>query len=446
MENQKITYDMLNTDQMSIADAILPLVENVLRKTPKELEQRIFSIQGFAGSGKSTLMSILLGEFKKMGSPKIVMTSCTHKAVEVLKQMSLEHNIEAKTIHSYLNVKVVEDYSTGLYRLEQVVDKECASVDILVCDEASMCGADLYELIQNEMIKGNIKCVIFSGDPHQILPVLGEDFPLYSGLIEHTEYMLTQITRQAEGSPIIELSTWLKDMIHTGKYESMDNIIKRIKSINVPEIELFNRLDLWISRFKESDMSKSLIVAHKNTTVNMYNRKARELDLGKGLPYLIPNEQLIFGETHFDEDKAIHQNNERVTIQECEMVEDEQNDLMYWRVLDTGGEVFRVVDRASLPYYEENLKDIAKQAKFEKNSGLRSELWRRYFELKKAFQKVSYKYACTCNKSQGSSVTDVYIDLNELVQAATYLSMDSVTRLLYVSITRAKEKVIFCIK
>jgi hypothetical protein len=164
------------------------------------------------------------------------------------------------------------------------------------------------------------------------------------------------------------------------------------------------------------------------------------------LPYLIPNEQLIFGEAHFDEDRAIHQNNERVTIQECEMVEDEQNDLTYWRVLDTGGEVFRVVDRASLPYYEENLKDIAKQAKFEKNSGLRSELWRRYFELKKAFQKVSYKYACTCNKSQGSSVTDVYIDLNELVQAATYLSMDSVTRLLYVSITRAKEKVIFCIK
>ena len=136
MENQKITYDMLNTDQMNIADAILPLVENVLRKTPKELEQRIFSIQGFSGSGKSTLMSVLLGEFKKMGNPKILTTTPTHRSLEVLKQMSLEHNIEAKTIHSYLNVKVVEDYSTGLYRLEQEGSKECTPVDVLVCDES----------------------------------------------------------------------------------------------------------------------------------------------------------------------------------------------------------------------------------------------------------------------------------------------------------------------
>lgn len=446
MENQKITYDMLNTDQMSIADAILPLVENVLRKTPKELEQRIFSIQGFSGSGKSTLMSILLGEFKKMNNPKIVMTTTTHKSLSVLKEMAIEHNLEAKTIHSYLNVKVVEDYSTGLYRLEQEGSKECTPIDLLVVDEVSMCGADLYELIQNEMIRGTIKCVIFSGDKNQLKPVSGEDFPLYSGLIDHTEYMLTQITRQAEGSPIIELSTWLKDMIHEGKFESMDNIVKRIKSIDAPEIELFSRIDLWTNRFAQSDMSRSLIVAHKNTTVNLYNKKARELDLGKGLPYLVPMENLIFQESHFDKDRAIHQNNEKITIQECEMVEDEQNDLTYWRVLDTGGEVFRVVDRASLPYYEENLKDIAKEAKKEKNAGLRSELWRRYFELKKAFQKVSYKYASTIFKSQGSSVTDVYIDLNEIVQASAYLDMDKIVRLLYVGITRAREKVIFFIK
>ena len=66
--------------------------------------------------------------------------------------------------------------------------------------------------------------------------------------------------------------------------------------------------------------------------------------------------------------------------------------------------------------------------------------------LKNSFQSVSYVYSGTITKAQGSSIPYVFIDFNELISMANFLSRDDLYRLLYVGLSRASKKVIVFIK
>ena len=132
-------------------------------------------------------------------------------------------------------------------------------------------------------------------------------------------------------------------------------------------------------------------------------------------------------------------------VKSCEQCYDEINDIDYWKVVTTKQTMFRCVDQACLVEFNEKLSDIAKDAK--KAVGVtKTALWQRYFELKSSFQSVSYTYAGTITRLQGGSYPYVFIDFNELVSMANFLSRDDLYRLLYVGLSRASKKVIVFIK
>lgn len=443
-----ITKEMLNQGQTEIFEDILPKIYDALNKyRTLSIKERIFDISGQSGSGKSTLTSVILNELKD--STNIVMTTPTHKALEVLRAMvfNLDADIPAKTIHSHLGLKVQENYRTGKYELVQDSKNNFTEqYDILFCDEASMVSEELFNFIENELVVDNVKVVIFVGDKNQLLPVEGGNNPIY-GDYGHTSYELTEVTRQAEGSDIIKIASKLRKCISSGNFEDLRVVTKWIEDLQGAEIEVVNKPDVWLERYynSEYDFGKNLIVAYKNATVDRYNKLARDKDKGKGIDYILPEEELIFLEAHILNDEYIHRNNEKVTISKCEQEYQEDLDIGFWRVMDTGGRPFRIVDGGSKMDYEYELGELTKKAK--KADGVaRTMLWKQFFELKNAFQNVSYKYACTAFKSQGSTCKEVFLDVNEILSMERIIGIDMVYRTLYVAITRASEKAILYIR
>ena len=106
-EKQVMTLDTLNDSQRIIAEDLLSKVERALKSNNEEpIENRIFSIKGAAGVGKSFLTTVLVAELKKITS-KMMLTTPTHKSLSILTKMGEANKVEAKTIHSYLKCKII---------------------------------------------------------------------------------------------------------------------------------------------------------------------------------------------------------------------------------------------------------------------------------------------------------------------------------------------------
>jgi len=435
-----MTIQDLNTEQRFITDSILEEVQSVLTNTFDT--RRILEIRGKAGSGKSTTTGVLVSELKKIQifgkSPNIVATTPTHKALAVLKDMIQDDSIPCKTIHSFLKLKIKQNFDTGKHILVQDARKEVDACDILLLDESSMVSSELFDIIQENINKRKIKCVIFIGDLYQLNPVDGMCNPIYS---LRNPYELTKIVRQAENNPIIRLADTIRKYIEFQNHIPIIELFDLFGLIkDVEEIQITKDFNTWFRTYTELKQENTLICAFKNVTVSSYNNIARVIHKGTNLDYIIKDEELVFLEAHSEDEEIIHMNNQVVTVKDCKKSFDQERQIHYWTCLDEDNKLFKVVDECSVKTWDYKLKEISKQANLAK--GLeKSTLWKYFFSEKEEFQKVSYTYASTIHKSQGSSIDYVFIDLNELLEASRYSNIDDIYRLLYVGITRAKKKI-----
>lgn len=212
--------------------------------------QQVFYLSGPAGSGKSTLLPFILescglrpeefaivaptGKAAKVASSKLVQqgirTTCmtihkaiyiprAHAAEMVLNEIdSLDYRIEEAerrgdgTTVSDLR-KTLAEKSTELDRLLEGSDGPkfklnpdsiVKTVKLIVCDEAGMVGSRIAE----DLLSFGVP-ILAVGDDNQLPPV--KDDP---GLTLHgPDFLLTEIHRQAQDSPIIHLAT----LARTGK-------------------------------------------------------------------------------------------------------------------------------------------------------------------------------------------------------------------------------------
>ena len=436
----------LTPEQAGIVTDIIEAVPSIMNGTHTNISDRMFSITGGAGSGKSTTVSVLIEELLKTDF-NIHLTATTHKALANINEMIAGTDITSGTIHSYLKCKLTENYTTGEHILKQVDSHKILPVDILFVEESSMCGSDLYELIQATIISGRVRMCVFLGDCSQLLPVSGDPFPIYDDLVECVTLPLTKVLRQSLNSDILVVATHIRSFIDKKSFQPFNSIVDFINTFKTSkDIEFYNTESEWFKRYEQGDANNSLITCFTNAAMNRYNTKARQIANGKTkLPHLMPNENVVFLESHSIGDKPIHQNNEEVTIIAAEEIYDEGNDLYYWKCVDDEGRGFKVLDKASNLEMQLKLKDIARRAK-SASGAVKTKLWTSYFFFKKEFQSVSYPYSSTIHKSQGSTVKELYLDLDELIEAARYVDLEMVYRLLYVAVTRASDKLIILSK
>lgn len=168
---------------------------------------QIFYLAGFAGTGKSTVVSEAICRIMERYKVCNIPTGAyTGKAAYVLRKKG---NANAQTIHSMIYTCVEERHpETGALtgQLKFVLNPlgTAATADLIVLDECSM--------IDNAMAMDLLsfrKKILVMGDPGQLPPVNGE------GMFTNRapDFFLDEIHRQAADSPIIELATMARQGI-----------------------------------------------------------------------------------------------------------------------------------------------------------------------------------------------------------------------------------------
>ena len=161
-------------------------------------EEKPFILGGYAGTGKTTLVSTIQRIFPRM--VKIAYISYTGKASHVLRVKlkstnSLRPVDYCGTIHSLIYKPKVEESSGNIISWD-LKTKDEVEYDLLVVDEASMIGSDIYKDLKSYEIP-----ILAVGDCFQLPPIEGT-----LNLMENPDFMLREIHRQSEGNPIIKLS------------------------------------------------------------------------------------------------------------------------------------------------------------------------------------------------------------------------------------------------
>ena len=380
----------------------------------------VFVLSGYSGCGKSTLIRIIMDELPKtmkaiqLIQPQyreydIALTATTNKAAENLSHIT---GMEVKTIHSYLSLRVGTDFKTGVTNL--ILRKhEPLQRKLIFIDEASYIDSSLLSFI----FKLTNDCkIVFIGDPAQLTPVKLNVAPVFQAGFQGAA--LTQVVRQAEGNPIIDLSTKFRHAVNTGEFFNFVPDGHHIQRLGRDE---FN--DMVVNEFSRPDWKyeDSKLLAWTNKRVVEYNHYIREHahgepELAVG-DYAMVNSYVQNSQQKLKTDQMV-----RIT----RIVETQHK---------TGamGKTFTVDNYTSwfMPNSMAIRKDAIKYAKANDDYATLQEIENSWIDLRAA-------YACTVNKSQGSTYGTVYIDLDDIARCN---SGNQIARMLYVAVSRAKNHV-----
>lgn len=379
-----------------------------------------FVLAGYAGTGKSTLVKHLLDSIPNimktihMVDPKfrnlaVELTATTNKAADVLRQMVDQ---PVATIHSFLGLGVSKNYTTGKTSLADRQRKDIRNT-LLFIDEASFVDSELLQWI---FIKCKHCKVVFIGDPAQLSPVKYSNTPVFSAGFPTAQ--LTEVMRQAAGNPIIDLATKFRETVSTGQFFNFvpDGVkIKHLKGDAFREELEKEFLDpSWT-------YSQSKVLAWTNKRVQDYNNYISERN--KTTSVILEGDFCI--------------NNKHLAVSGMKLATDA---MVYisrvhgpMTMLGIQGLSVEVDHRVSV-FVPDDWKEVQKKIL----------IWRKTQEYSNIAQTEQWAdlramYACTVNKSQGSTFNKVFIDLSDIAKCN---NGNTIARMLYVAVSRARHEVI----
>lgn len=409
----------LNAGQQAAADGFFQFLFS---------DQKELILSGAGGVGKTFLMghlidTIMPNYFKsceimgiKPEYDSVQMTATTNKAAEVLGEAT---GRPTSTIHSFLGLKVKEDFSTGKSQLMKTANWKVHTREIIFIDECSMIDVNLRQVIKEGTLNSK---VIYVGDHSQLPPVFEdlsaiyrENLPFY----ELTEPMRTDVPE------IQALCAQLRETVRTGIFKPIQAHPGVIDWLDSEEVMAMVE-DTFVNQ--EAD---SRVLAYSNNQVNALNSFIRGL---RGLPddfqvgdRLISNSalQLSTGNISVEEPVTIIRIDDEITT-----VMKGRGDLQVrYMDLETAFNTFCDVPvPIDKTHFDQLIKHYAKQKD-----------WFSYFELKNKHPDLRPRDACTVHKSQGSTYDIVFIDLDNL---STCTQPKLAARLLYVAVTRARQRIV----
>lgn len=225
--------------------------------------EQYITLGGYAGTGKTTLLSVFRKELHKRNKKtKVAFVSYTGKAARVLRgklveQKSIFDQDTTGTIHSLIYSPIVNDK-------EEIVGwkpRESLEADLIIVDEASMVDANIWR-----DLRAYGKRIIAAGDHGQLPPISG-----FFNLMEEPMLKLEEIHRQAKDNPIIRLSILARER---GVIPAID-FGARVKKIRRDNSEGQSIVEEWLENFSP----ETLVLCGYNTTrvkLNNYLRKSLE--------------------------------------------------------------------------------------------------------------------------------------------------------------------------
>lgn len=404
----------LSEDQQAAFEAFVSFILN-----PYDY---VFTLSGYSGTGKSTLVSYLIDKLPNiMQTARLVdpsaanwevqLTATTNQAADALAQLS---GMEVRTIHSFLGLRVNTDYKTGKTTLIPRDRQDIKQGYLIFIDEASYIDAALLTLIFQQTDRCKI---VFMGDKAQLTPVMSVNTPVFDA--KFPGFHLSKVVRQAEGNPIIDLATLCRNTVETGDWFNFKPDGHYVQWMSREHFEDAIKKEFLRPEWTYRD---SKVLAWTNKTVVMYNQAIR--DLVQGDPQLQVGDYAVCN-------KFMKAGAHTLKTDELVRISKIGEPTFVHGVL---GNMIEVNGNHSffMPKSLEARKAKVKEAKALDDYQTVAYIDQFWIDLRAA-------YACTINKSQGSTYDMVFLDLDDIKKCH---NANQIARMLYVGISRARTRVV----
>lgn len=461
VKQKLLTKDDLTDDQKAALEYINSFMES---------ECRQMVLCGPAGTGKTSLVNVLLDELDKK-NVKYVCTAPTNKAVEVIaKRTNRQFD---RTIFSLCGLKLVDLDDREPY-LERDGESKLGEYDIVVIDEASMTGTELLRNIEGDLVEFSYIKVLYVGDPCQIPAVEDSNRGLLQSPVFNLQYgfMLNKVMRTALDNPIMRTVTMMRQHI-TEPGDYFDYVTEVGESGGIyfytERSEFMAKVyEYFTSDAYKEDTDYALAIAYRNVSVDALNKVIRrrrypgveaeyvegeELRMARG--YRRMTKSTKRGKVRYEEE-PVYSMEERVKV--LNVIDMPDGDPEY----HIGCYKLTVVNFRALPGHRkqctayvvkpsekeklDRLKaDLAKECRerakelgqMGRHKYTKKEAWEPYNKLRNHFMYVGYIYAMTVYKAQGTTVQNAFV-----VERDMNVCSDVILRnkLKYTAFTRAAKE------
>ena len=421
----------------------------------------VFLLRGYAGTGKTTLVSALVKTLAKYKFNAVLLAP-TGRAAKVLSTYT-EKN--AYTIHKSIFRQQSSSDGSGRFVLNKNMNKDT----FFIVDEASMIsnstaegsifgsGRLLEDLIEY-VYTGNNCRLILVGDTAQLPPVgldvspalSGDELEMYDR--ELYEHELTEVVRQDKNSGILYNATFLRNLITNGEdhfgyfhleYKQFDDI-QRLSGA-----DLIEEISTCYDRY---GLIETIVVTRSNKRANKFNEGIRssilykEADISTGdLIMVVKNNYFWLEENEKIDFIANGDIAQIISIYKYEELYGFKFANVSLRLLDYPDIEFDckiildtlAIESASLTS-EQNRKLFEAVAEDYMDIPNKKKRWEKikedpYFNA----MQVKFAYAVTCHKAQGGQWHAVFVDQGYLTEEMINTEF---LRWLYTAFTRPTEK------
>ncbi len=415
----------------------------------------IFMLKGYAGTGKTTLVSTLVKSLPILGKRSVLMAP-TGRAAKVLSKYSKK---SASTIHKKIYWIRTNKSGNTFIKLKE----NTHSNTIFIVDEASMIpensdkgfgNRSLLDDLIEYVYEGQDCKLILIGDTAQLPPVHLDISPALNE--EKLEYNynkqvickeLTQVVRQKKDSLILENATKLRNKIASSDY-SYPNLVTNTEVIRLNTGE--DLQDALETAYNNEGVNSTTVLCRSNKRANLYNQQIRakirwqENEISAGdILMVVRNNYFWLDESSKAGFIANGDSIEVVSIKETierygfrfvkasvQLIDyPQEKELDVILLLDT-----LTSENPAITYeqYQKLYQEVALDYKGDKEVNKRVKE-NEYFN---ALQ-IKFAYAITCHKSQGGQWENVFVDLGYFTES---MLDKSYLRWMYTALTRASKK------
>lgn len=431
----------LNAEQTEALDKLSSFSES----------KNFFVLKGYAGTGKSTVIAEWvkrmttrpdnLPEGKIWRRPNICLTAPTNKASNVLsdKASEIKLAVECSTIHSLLNLRMVWQKDKQVLVPSRSDDGTgFEDYDYVVIDECSMINEELLQYILDAQEFAGNK-VIFMGDPCQLPPVKEKESASFTIVKEPME--LTQVMRQADGSNILPLSLYLRDLIIAGGKAYPSKIFTFVDGKTVDYKPAKDNLDDildWMEATHYDDAWDTRHIAWTNRVVDSWNDMIRDRIYGSDRDEWMADENIVTTSPVLDpvESRVVYSTDTMLTIR-GNISESSLDGVPVWKIPVKSEQgkrfILRVVQKRGQKTYADKKAALLQEAKSNK-------AWRPFYAFCESFNSIKPAHSMTAHRSQGSTFDEVYVSLDNILQNPRRKES---LQCLYVAATRPRTRLVF---
>ena len=422
--------------------------------------QNICVLKGFAGTGKTYIVSRVVKNLWKIKKP-VILLAPTGRSAKVLSSYC---NKEAHTVHK--EIFYVKNNPAGNIDFSLKINKHKNT--IFIVDEASMIptvkknetGLFSDSLLDNivKYVYSGYKCsLLIIGDLAQLPPIFSENSLSLDDNFLNENYglkvfssELTQVVRQRENSGILSLATYLRNLLEIDFVEKLKINLSSYNDITLVEDgdQLINSLQDSYDKF---GLQETAVIVRSNKRSNIYNKNIRERILCNESVISVGDLLMVVKNNyHWLNNNLVGfiANGDIIKIEEIHSIKE----LYGFRFAEVR---VTMIDYPNLNAFEtvlilDSIEINSPSLDYNAMNKLYSEISKDYIEIKTKYKRhlaikknkffnalqVKFAYCFTCHKSQGGQWRSIFVEMPFLPSG---YNKDFI-RWFYTAVTRAKNK------